>query len=211
MSAAQDTLDRLNRSIDRLDRWRDAMGDYQYAKAKRDIAQWRADDSEAEDWRRSKMRKHADRCADHQRCYDEAFEPFGKRAPEPEADAYPPDYRRKLFAIGQSMLPTDHELAQIGDPRDLDRSAIIPFEQQLFEALRKEAEQPTGDNLPESPDDPRARREVRDDSGRVAIIYKAKNSFIKGMGRPGMRVLRFCNPKTGQVLFGPPFPVMPGR
>jgi hypothetical protein len=158
------------------------------------------------------MRKHADRCLEHQRNYAEAFEPDGKRAPQPEADAFPPEYRRRLFAIGQSMLPSDHELAQIGDPRDPDGSAIIPFEKQLFDALRKEAEEPTGDNLPEDVNDPRAKREVFDDSlGRKVITYKAKNSFIRNFVRPAHRVLRFIDPGKGIVLYGPPFDKVPAR
>jgi hypothetical protein len=191
MSAAQDTLDRLNRTTRKLD----ALADFNYLKAKREIAQWRADDSEAENWRRDQMRKHAARCDEHQQNYDREFEAFGKKAPPPLADDFPPDYRRRLFTIGQSLLPSDHELAQF-DPHDLDKSVIAPFEQKLFEALREQAANPTGDNLPETVDDPRARREVYDDdTGRKVIVYKAKQSFIKQLSRPGLRAF-FYTPDT---------------
>jgi hypothetical protein len=116
-----------------------------------------------------------------------------------------------LFKLAQSYLPSGHPLAAL-DPHDLDGTIIIPLEEQLMGALRQEAEEPTGDNLPESPDDPRAKREVFDDSlGRKVTVYKARTSFIKAMGRPGLKVLRVMNPNTGQVLYGPPFPQMPGR
>jgi hypothetical protein len=208
MSNAQDTLDRVNRTARKLN----ALAEFNYLKAKRQFAEWRADDAEAENWRRDMMRKHADRCLAHQSRYDEAFEPFGKRAPQPEADAFPPDYRRKLFAIGQSMLPSDHELTQIGDPRDLDGGAIVRFEKQLFDALRKEAETPTGDNRADSVNDPKARREIVDpDTGRRTIQYFAKNSFIKDFVRPALRVLRLMDPVKGIVLHGPPFDRVPGR
>jgi hypothetical protein len=121
MPSAAETLDRLNRATSKLD----ALSDYQYHKAKRDIAEWKRADSAAEDWRRDTMRRHADRCGQHQVRYDSMFEPFGKRAPQPEADAYPPDYRRDLFRVGQSMLPSDHDLVGF-DPNDLDGTVIRP-------------------------------------------------------------------------------------
>jgi hypothetical protein len=203
---AESAADRINRSMNRLD----AITGHLAERSARELREWKRADSAAEDWRRDQMRKHADRCNQHQVRYDSMFEPFGKRAPQPEADAYPPTYRRDLFRVGQSMLPSDHDLTGF-DPEDLDGAVIIPMEEKLFEALRQQAAEPTGDNLPENPDDPRARREVRDDSGRVTVVYKAKNSFIKYMPSHAQRVLRLMNPKTGQVLFGPPFPMMPGR
>ena len=69
----------------RVARKLDALADYQYHLAKRDFAQLRNDASEAEEWRRDQMRKHADRCLEHQRNYDEGLEPHGKRAPQPVA------------------------------------------------------------------------------------------------------------------------------
>jgi hypothetical protein len=45
-----------------------------------------------------------------------------------------------------------------------------------------------------------------DATGHKEIHYFGTQSFIKSLGRPGRRVLRICNPKTGQVLFGPPIP-----
>jgi hypothetical protein len=190
-SPSQDVLDRLSRVTSKLD----AMADYQYHKAKRDIAEWKRADSVAEDWRRDTMRKHADRCGEHQVRYDSMFEPFGKRAPQPEADDFPPTYRRDLFRVGQSMLPSDHDLVGF-DPNDLDGTVIAPMEEKLFEALRQQAEEPTGDNVPQSPWDPKARREVFDDSlQRKIVTYVAKESFIKAMNRPGMRAF-FYTPDT---------------
>jgi hypothetical protein len=185
MSDAQATLDRVERTRRKLD----ALGDYQYEKAKRDIAEMRRADDAAEDWRRDTMRRHSARCDEHQARYDEAFEPHGKRAPPPLADDYPPDYRRQLFAIGQSMLPSGHDLTGFS-PDDLDGTVIVPYEKMLFEALRKEAERPTGDNLPRDVYDPKARREVFDDSQRKLVVYLARKSFIKDWpeARPGRRV-----------------------
>jgi hypothetical protein len=53
---AQDTLDRINATANRID----ALSDVAYERAKRDIRRWRNDDREAESWRRDQMRKDAE-------------------------------------------------------------------------------------------------------------------------------------------------------
>jgi integrase len=93
------------------------------------------------DKERERSRKDAARCLQHQQKYDTAFEKFGQRAPQPAADAHPPEYRRKLFALAQSALPAGHPLADF-DPQDIGSSAIIPLEAQLLKALAKESEEP---------------------------------------------------------------------
>jgi hypothetical protein len=200
----QATLDRLNRVASGLD----AFNDYRYHAAKRQIQEWKRADAAEADEEREQLRRDGELCLKHQSNYDRAFAPFGRKAPEPEADARGPSYRRRLFTVAQSMLPSDHPLTEF-KADDLDHAVIVPMEQKLFEALAKEAEQPSGDNLPENPDDPRARREIRDDdSGRLTIVYKARNSFIRNMGRPGMKVVRFTDGK-GKVIWGAPYPTQP--
>jgi flagellum-specific peptidoglycan hydrolase FlgJ len=199
MSYADSRLEMANlkfaRSTDRLARMIDSRADREERQARADAAQ------EAQE-RRDRARKAADRCAQHQLRYDSIFQKFGQRAPQPIADSAPPDYRRRLYAIAQTLLPSDHELAGV-DPHELGPDAIIPFEAQLFEALSNEAENPSSDNLPETIADSRAKREVIDpETGLKTIEYRAKNSFIREMSRPARRVLRFIG-KDNAVLFGP--------
>src|SRR5271165_5405072 len=133
-----------------------------------------------------------------------------RAAPMAVADSCPPDYRRDLFALGQTMLPGDHELAGV-DPHGLDGRAIVPFEALLLDALAAEEANPSYENRPDSVDDPRARRETFDpDSNARKIEYSAKTSFIKDLSREGRRVLRLMNPNTGAVLLGGPFSKAPG-
>jgi hypothetical protein len=47
-------------------------------------------------------------------------------------------------------------------------------------------------------------------TGHKETQWFGRESFIKAMSRPGRLVERILNPKTGQVLFGPPFPRTPG-
>jgi hypothetical protein len=196
--AAQSTIEKINRTNERIDRLFNARAD--------------AANSEFERERRDTMRRHADRCGEHQARYDSAFEPFGKRAPQAAADAFPPDYRRDLFRQGLSMLPSDHDLVGIDPHEDLGSGAIVPMEAKLFEALREQAENPTGDNRADSVNDPKARRVTVDpDTGQRVITYKARRSFIRDFAAPVRHVLRLMDPNKGVVLYGPPFPRMPGR
>jgi hypothetical protein len=143
------------------------------------------------------------RCGEHQRRYDESFAAFGKKAPPPLADDRPPAYRRRLFSIGQSMLPSSHKLVGF-KAADLDGHVIRPYEEMLLEALAAEAATPSGDNLPENVNDPRAKREVLDDStGARTVTFHAKRSFIHGLSRPGRRVAMLGPRRVGGVMFPP--------
>jgi hypothetical protein len=192
--SAQAAIDKINATSRKIDALLAARAD--------------AADSAAERERRDTMRRHADRCGEHRLRYDAAFEPFGKRAPEPAADAFPPDYRRDLYRMGQSMLPSNHELVGVDPREELTPSAIVPMEAKLLEALREQAERPTGDNRADSVFDPKAKRvHIDPDTGAKQISYLAKNSFVKDFARPGLRVLRFSDGK--KALWGAPYSYRP--
>jgi hypothetical protein len=90
-------------------------------------------------------------------------------------------------------------------PLEIDGSAIIPLERQLLEALAREAEEgPSGDNVPGEGQPLRAVTKTDSATGLRTTSYYGP-SFIKGMSRPGRKVLRICNPTTGDVLWGAPF------
>jgi hypothetical protein len=192
MSTAETATERLARSLNRFD----VVTGYLAESAARQV---RADAVAEAEEERDRLRRDAELCAKHQRKYEDLFERFGKRAPEPRADDDPYDYRRQLFALAQSMLPSQHELTGF-DPREIDGSAIIPFEKQLFEALHQEAEQPSGDNVPDDVFDPRAKRERMDAMGGKFVEYRAKRSFIADMGRRGMRVAAIHG-KDGEIIY----------
>jgi integrase len=86
-----------------------------------------------------KTRKQDDaRCGEHEENYNRAFKPYDRKAPPPSQRDFPWDYRRRLFAIGQAMLPSDHDLAKL-DAQAIDGKAIVSLEKRLFEALSGEA------------------------------------------------------------------------
>jgi hypothetical protein len=185
-----------------IDRKANLIADAQLEQARRDVkAMRRADALDAEE-RRDKARKDRARCLDHQTRYDAVFAKHGSRAPSAVADDAPPDYRRRLFAIGQSMLPTGHALTDF-DPNDIDGTAIIPLEGQLLQALDRESEEPTGDNLPEGA--PREVTKIDSATGLKKTEFFGKRSFIADLGRPGRRVARIVHVPTSRVLWGAQF------
>jgi hypothetical protein len=192
--AAAETLARVERTTDKIN----AIADISYEKAKRDLAQMKADDAERDEVRRAQLRRWGDRCRDHQERYDSVFGLFGKQAPKPAADAFPPDYRRQLFGIGQSMLAPEHDLATGLDPRDLDNSTVIPFEQQLLDALTAEAEVPSQGNLPD--DGTMVARHRTDAMGVRRTEYYGRKSFIHDFSRPPLKVLSI-NDRNGAALW----------
>ena len=48
------------------------------------------------------------------------------------------------------------------------------------------------------------RHRTDENSGAKTVEWFGRESFIKGMGLPGKRVMRILDPKRGAVLFGPP-------
>jgi hypothetical protein len=204
------SYDRLTDRIDRIDRRLDLAADAALERARRDVkAMRRADALDAEEARSKAIRDRA-RCGEHQSRYDTVFAKHGVRAPAPAVDERPPTYRRRLFAQAQSLLPSsDHPLNRF-DAADLDGSSMPQLERQLLETIEAEASNPSGSNLPETVDDPRAMRERTDSMGGKTIEWHAKRSFIADMGRPGRRVLRLVDPRDGRVLLGTPWSRPPG-
>jgi hypothetical protein len=193
-TATADIAARIDRSMGQLDAATAAM--------LRD--QVRADATArevAEEQRRDRLRRHQDACKAHQVRYDEAFSLFGKKAPMPAADAFPGDYRRSLFRIGQSILPPEHELVDGLDPDLLDTSTIKAFEPQLLAALADEAEVPSESNLPKD-GSMIVRHRMDDSTGQRVTRYYGRRSFIHDFCGPVQRIVSF-NGKDGTVLWPP--------
>jgi hypothetical protein len=197
MSAAED---RINRSMNRFDLVSGAL-------AMRLQQQIRADAAAEAEEERDRLRRNAERCRQLQERYDSSFAAFGKRSPPPKADAKPRSYRTDLFRTAAAMLPSTNELTKLtrDDLEDLPNGAFTNFENDLIEALAAEGEKPSRENTP-ADGSLIARHRTDDATGLRSTEWYGRRSFIADMGRPGRRVLRIVNPKTGDVLLGRPFP-----
>ena len=203
-----ETLDRLNKSRERLDRVVDAKVAMEHQRW-RSEAQARSDALDEE--RLSQLehsRKQADSCRRHQERYDSAYRGLGlSGAPAPDAGEFGGDYRRRLMKGLQDKLSSSHPFADV-DPNDLNTAAIKAIEPQIIEAAEQEAAQPSPENLPR--DDSMIARTRTDPmtNARVTNWY-GRESFIKSMSRPARKVLRLIDPNDGRVLWGRPWSLPP--
>ena len=137
--------------------------------------------------------------------YDAAFASFGVAAPEAADDEGPGRYRARLFNRLARKLPQGHDLAQIRAD-DLGSQPIVldNFERMLLEAAKAEGLAPSEGNLPAN-GDLVERARVDSATGTKHLDFYGKEPFIKGLSQGGRRVLRVLDPKTQNVLMGPPF------
>jgi hypothetical protein len=136
--------------------------------------------------------------------YDDAFRSFGVETPPPVDDERPGNYRHRLYERLRRKLPNHHSLADVrGD--ELHGVAFVNFEKMLLEAAKAEGERPSVENMP---DDGTIVMRVRSDAntGGKYNEFWGKTSFIKEMGRPGRKVAAIIDRRTGQAIWGRPFP-----
>src|SRR6516225_6245889 len=77
---------------------------------------------------------------------DNAFEPWGMRAPAPVLGEDPDDYRRKLMILAKNQLPEGHQLRRITVKRIPD-DALDNFEKMYYDACRDAGSR--NDSVPE--------------------------------------------------------------
>jgi hypothetical protein len=120
---------------------------------------------------------------------DEAFQPWGMRAPAPVLGVDPDEYRRDLLIKAKKLIPGDNELRHV-QVRQLPRDALAQFEDMIYPTCRSTAY--SADSVP----DGEMRQVVeRDSNGLKMIRWIGKESFVKQMGRPCRRVLTFNTPQ----------------
>jgi hypothetical protein len=198
--ASQTQIDFLSRKIDGVSARADALLDRQLRD--REEAQARAD-AEMEVARRQKARAYAEGCRQYAARYDDSFAAFNVSTPVAADGEHPEKFRIRLFNRLVRKLPEGHAWS---DTRADDLPlgpAMDNIEAMVLEAAKQEGLKPSFDNLPPSGEiiaRPRA-----DAAGAKITEFFGRESFIKSMGRPGRKVARIVNPRTGDVLYGRPF------
>lgn len=120
-------------------------------------------------------------------------------------DEVPSKYRRRLYDGLRRRLGPDHPLVGVrADELAYSANAFDNFERDLLQTAEQEAKQPSYANLPPS-GELLLRVRVDNDTGERSTVFFGKESFIKSLGRPGMKVERILNPATVDVLWGGPF------
>jgi hypothetical protein len=144
--------------------------------------------AELEEERQHVLRVHRSLQANVQARADEAFEPWGFRAPAPTLGVDPDKYRRKMLDKAKKLLPGTNKLRHI-EIWDLPASALGNFEDQIYPAARAEAFRP--DSVPAG-----EMRKVHKPTanGHEIIEWIGRESFVKQLGRQGRRVTGFLFP-----------------
>jgi hypothetical protein len=193
-SAAQ----RFDQTLSRFDRVLDERTRLEEARLDRERLVREAD-------RAARQRDNAEQRRQIAARYDDSFKAFGTTVPEAADDEPAGAYRRRLFNRLARKLASDHELAQVRAD-DLGGQPIVfdNFEAMLLQAAKAEGERPSIDNLPSN--GALVARHRTDDMGSRVTEWFGKQSFIADMGRPGRRVVRIVDRRSGQVIWGQPFP-----
>ena len=164
-----------------------------------------------EDDRRNQHQIDAQRRIDTQVRFDDALSAFGERAPAPNANADPADYRYDLMRLAKRKLGRDDDRPVPGDPlttvSELARTRLSEcndalldmLEPKFIAATKLQAERPAPSTLP--PAGQFVERYEVDAAGTKRTMFHGKESFIKGLSREGRRVLAFHTPR-GNVYCG---------
>ena len=190
-----DVQDRISGSTRRIDGLLDTM-------ARREAERRRAEDAARMMAEREQARADSERRREIQVKYDSAFEAFGTRAPQPVEGERPGAYRRRMFELLRTKLPSDHEWADVRAD-DVPASARTQIEALVIKAAMAEGLKPSPENLPR--DGSLIRRERTDqDTGARSIEWLGRRSFIADMGRESQLVARIADPRRGIVHWGEP-------
>jgi hypothetical protein len=130
---------------------------------------------------------HFDAARKFQAFYDETLRKVGARAPQPVLGETVNNYRREtLRNLKRTFLPQNHPLYEV-QYRQLKSDALGVLEPQLLSAVVKEANNPA-----HVPAGELRKIEEIDPYGQVKTInWIGQDCFVKQMGRPGRRVVKF--------------------
>jgi hypothetical protein len=121
--------------------------------------------------------------------YDQAFAPWGMRAPEPVIGEPVDDYRRNLAVKAKRLLPDGNELKPV-QFRALETDVLDRFEPRLLRDCKEAAYR--ADSVP--PGQMR-RVEAVDGNGYKEVRWIGQECFVRDMMVPGRRVLGFRTPE----------------
>jgi hypothetical protein len=195
------TAEFLERKVDGVLRRADALLEQ---RLRRDEEEQRRADAALEAARRQKARSYAEGCREYAARYDDSFASFSVQTPQPVDGEHPEKYRIRLFNRLARKLPEGHEW---GSTRADDLPlgpAMDRIEEFVLAAAKAEGERPSAENLPEDGIIMRTRTDAN--TGSRFNEFYGRESYIKQMGRPGRRVERIVDRRTGNVIFGKPFP-----
>ena len=131
-------------------------------------------------------KEHFDAARRWQEHYQKEVEDIGLRVPSPVLGQTTNNYRREMMRLlKKTFIPQTHDLYKV-QMRQLPDDVLAGFEQMLLPACRVEAFNPA--TVPRG----EIREIVRvDQNGLKVRHFIGQESFVRGMMRPGRRVVSF--------------------
>ena len=172
------------------------------AATRRQLDRMRAEDAAAEAAERERVRNDSFRRFEVAQRYADGYRAFGVETPAPIDGESVGRFRMRLYEGLRCKLPDNHDLADVRADDIPGGQAARNFEEMIIAAAKAEGERPSVENLP--PGREVVRHRLDPATGERQTHFFARESFIKNMGQPGRQVVRFFDPRTRQVLFGPP-------
>jgi hypothetical protein len=190
----------------RVDSASERLNQILVAQERKELARLEAEAAEQEREAAERARRHAERKREFQSRYADAYAVLNLETPMSQADELPSKYRRRLYDGLRRRLAPDHPLVGVrADELAYSQNAFANFERDLLQAAEQEALRPSEANLPPS-GELLQRVRVDPDTGERSTVFFGKRSFIADLSRPGQKVERIVNPRSGDVLWGAPFP-----
>jgi hypothetical protein len=121
--------------------------------------------------------------------YDEAFEPWGFRAPASSLGQSRESYRRDLAVMAKKQLPMGDEYREV-QYRRLNDAAFDAMEPELLKRCKGAASR--NDSAPPGEIQPYY---TTDTNGLKITNWRGRESFVKFMSRPG-RLARFWDDRS---------------
>jgi hypothetical protein len=125
----------------------------------------------------------------YQERYEQAFTPWGMRAPEPIVGEPVDDYRRNLAEKATRLLPDGNNLKPV-QFRALKNDALDILEPQLIKECGQAAYR--ADSVPLGQ---MRRVEERDANGNKTIRFIGQECFVRDLMPPSRRVIGFRTPQ----------------
>ena len=208
MTDVEDTVQRMRATAARVDATSRRFDAYLAEKIEQERRQ-------IEDDRRSDAQIAAATNRETQQRFDQVLEQFGERMDPPVVGEDPVAYQRHAMVHLRRKLSRADERAidsigtSIGEVaavpvKSLPDSLLANHERMLVAANQIQAAAPHFETLPPAG---QFLTIVKTDSmnGAKEIRHFGKESFIKGLTRPGRRVERIVDPTTRQAIWGAPF------
>jgi hypothetical protein len=198
MSSDVDKLERITGLLNSLSRRLDRVAAREDAARADAVAEARVHRARQD---RDRLARVQLDCTEFQARCDDAMSAYGVRAPSPVAGEDETGYKRRLLELVQERLPSTNALYRV--PLGTMRAdALEIIGEQILTAAKAMAFDP--ESVPRGVKVARSDNDTYSGLKVTRWVGGDEAHFIRDLTRPGRRLARLVDPKSGRVLIGPP-------